>query len=197
MNDADYETRAVMHREELNVARLAHDAELYSRFAENMRHSGKLMVDSANEARELGLSFSGYYLPTGGESARAYYAEHYQSTLGFRFDVFKWLIAISKRLPEPCREPKDMVGVLQLSLWASELTELPHREEAQCATRITPFVRCFNSIRGAEEVIEKMIADAKEWNYETRSNIVKELERHRAWAEQTRRALEKDLYIAV
>src|SRR5688572_27805699 len=113
-----YLERSNVADREAQAARVAADADKFARFKSETKGVEQHTVKAVNLGREMGISFQEYYLPAGEVAAEVYFREHYAKNLRMSYAVFKWFLAIGRRMDEPAKCMKDAMPALQMSLFA-------------------------------------------------------------------------------
>jgi hypothetical protein len=185
-----YTERAAQLSVEAQQARLADDAQKYSAFKTEMASLEKVTVKAANITRELGLSFAEYYLPGKRESAEVYFNQHYRPLLRMSYEVFLWIISAARKLPEKISCMEHVWPGLQLTFFAGELIDVPERTSPQTSQAKTPYVFFFQHLRGLQSELDKRLSDVREWDEETKSGILEEMDRAEKWLETAKAKLQ-------
>lgn len=189
MNETTYVERTEQYNAETLAARLADDAAKYQSFRTETDAIQVHTLPAARLGREIGLSFQAYWLPARADLAEAYFNQHYAPALGMSFPLFKWFIAISKKLPAQIEDMQDVLPSFQMMLFAGELLEEGQRTEPQVSHQITPFVFFRNQLSGLKADLERRLAESARWDHATRQSIKEEIHRTREWMETVEREL--------
>lgn len=189
ITDLTYTDRAAAADHAALSARLKHDASQLAMFKVETRALAAHFVSAGKLGRALGQSFQEYYLPPRAESAEVYFNEHYAVPLRLNFTQFKWIIAISRKLPDNPDCMQDVMPALQLTLFAAELIALPERTEEQTSHETTPYSLFFNSLRGLQVKLDKWIPEIGSWDEQTQINIREEIERMEQWLADVKKKL--------
>lgn len=184
-----YVERAEQHNLEAQAARLRDDAQKYSVFRQKTAAISEQALPAARLSREMGLSFQAYWLPAKADLAEAHFNAHYAPTLRMSFELFKWFISASRKLPEQIESMQDVVPSLQMRLFAGEQLALAHRTGQQASHEVAPYVFFRKQLSGLRGHLEERLLEKTDWDSTTRSSIRQEIHNTRDWLEKVEREL--------
>lgn len=167
-------------------ARLNSDAKKCAEFRKQMGLGEKSFVNAANITREIGLSFSEYYLPSDAAAAENFFNKNYKKVLGLRFDQFQWVKSAARKLPDKCKKLADVYPALQMEFFAAGLLERPERDGQQQSHATTAAQAFFVQLNTARTKLNHICKSSADWTPQIRTEIKKHVDEHQKWLDGVR-----------